>query len=656
MSTRRLASLLAALLLLAAPRAAQDPVADFDQADLERLVAEVMTVAPEYPHYTYPIQCTYLTGVTPEGLDQDKVLNAYSYADESGQAYVALYRGLVAACGGDEGEIRAVLAHEVAHLSNGHSVERLGPRRDLVQIYGRQQEREADEHGARYLEALGHPRQDMVDMLHVLQRQAVSDNSWLTHVSSDHASPMMRALAITGDDELVRAASLFELGTAYMECRRYREAISFFEEAAQASSLCLEAGLNAASAALQDYYDRLPAAVQEEWLRPEFGAHLTDLVLLRGRAIEITDQDAARYLEARRRIEGSLDLFHDPLQAFLRGTAKVLHPFGDEAELRAGVAELRALLALTPSGGWAPQDYALRVTNNLAVGLARLGEEEEAARLLCDAMIAAPVYLVSVGENLARLPLDSMAESEALQVLELFHFFLQWSPVDAPGTRAAGRAAEQLLTRFGKKFETPPVPSPLALCSAVTMTIQGHELGLFEPMANVSRTLGELGEARVAEERFPGLLIARWAGGEVLALVEDGRLVKLTSYLADSSVELRPTRDSGQRAGFRVKVGMSFDEFERLLAPSGGSAGQRMRQVQLVSRISHDAPVALKPESSTDEEFAAMLSTAIDETWNYYPFLNLGLLVEEGVIAGLAVTPARFYDGELDDLAPGQPR
>lgn len=656
MSLRRRASVLASLFLLVAPRAAQDPVADFTQADLERLVAEVMTVAPEYPHYTYPIRCTYLTGVTPEGLDQDRILNAYSYADEHGQAHVALYRGLVAACGGDEREIRAVLAHEVAHLAQGHSVERLGSRRDLVQLYGRQQEREADEHGARYLEALGHPRQDMVDMLHVLQRQAVSDNSWLTHVASDHASPMMRALALTGDDELVRAASLFELGTAYMECRRYREAIPFFEAAAKASSLCLEAGLNAASAALQDYYDRLPAAVQEEWLRPEFGAHLTDLILLRGRAIEITDQDLARYLEARTRIEDTLDPFHDPLQAFLRGTAKVLHPLGDEAELRAGVAELRALLAVTPGGGWAPQDYALRVTNNLAVGLARLGEEEEAARLLCGAMIAAPVYLVSVGENLARLPLGTLVESEAVEVLDLFYFFLQWSPADAPGTRAAGRAAEQLLARFGKEFTTPPVPAPLALCSAVTMTLQGHELGLFEPMVNVSLTLGELGEARVAEERFPGLLIARWADGEVLALVEDGRLVKLTSYLADSSVELRPTRDSGQRAGFRVKIGMPFDEFERLLAPAGGSAGQKMRQVQLVSRLSHDAPVVLKPESSADEELAAMLTSALDETWSYYPFLNLGLLVEEGVITGLTVTPARFYDGELDTLAPGRAR
>jgi tetratricopeptide (TPR) repeat protein len=665
-SVRALARLLAVLLvalLAVRPDRAQDsgsadPTADFGLDDVERLVAEVMSAAPEYPLYVYPIVCEYLTGTSPDGrTDYDTDVNAFSFVDDELRARICFQKGMTAACGGDERRVRAVLAHEIAHLACGHSAERHDARRDLVGIYSRQQEREADLHGALYLEKLGHARKDMVDVMFVLQATLLAADSngalsWLGAVGSDHASPMMRAAVLAPDEKLLKAASLFEIGVAYMECRRYGQALAFFDQATTTDWMCVEADQNAASAALQEYYDRLPAAVHEEWLRPEFGPHLTNVAYLRGRAIEITAEDLARYAEALRRIEAML--INDSMSSFLSGTAKVLHPQGDEATLRAGIAELRALLARNRvSDGWEKTDTRLLTVNNIAVGLARLGEDEQAARELRAAMLAGSRYVVGVGENLARLPLKGLGEQEAVAVLELLYRVLQWSPADAPAARQAARAADKLLADLGRSFTTPPVPSKLPLCPAISMTIDGHELGLFDPLAKVSLALGELGVTRLAEERFPGLEILDWAGGQVVALGEDGRIVKLTSYRPGTTLELRPTRDSGLRESYFVRVGMSEADFQALLAPAGGDEAQRMRSLQLVSRISLEAPAVLKPDATEAQETLRALTSLLDEWWSYYPFLNFGVLIEDGVVSGISVTPVSFYPGELDPQ-PGE--
>lgn len=648
----RLSFPLLAALLLAPSARAQDPVADFGLDDVERLVAEIMSVAPRYPLYVYPIACQYLTGLGADGTDYDTDANAFSFVDEELRARICFQKGMVAACKGDERTIRAVLAHEIAHLACGHSAERRDERRDLVGIYSRQQEREADAHGAAYLEKLGRSRKDMVDVMFVLQAEVLAAErkglgSWLGQVGSDHASPMMRAAALAPDETLLRATSLFEIGVAYMECRRYPQAIAFFDQATTTDWTCVEADQNAASAALQDYYDRLPAAVQEEWLRPEFGPHLTNVSLLRGRAIEITSEDLKRYQEALRRI-GAM-LLNDAMSSFLSGTARVLHPQGDEASIRDGIAELRALIAKgSVPNGWEGTDLRLLAVNNIAVGLARLGEEDRAAKELRAAMMAAPIYVVGVGENLARLPLQGLSEAEALQVLELLYRVVQWSPAEAPASRQAARAAEKLLKEIGRTFTNPPVPSKLPLCPAISMTIDGHTLGLFDPIARVSQALGQLGVTRLAEERFPGLEVLDWAGGQVVALGEDGRIVKLTSYRPGTALELRPTRDSGLRDSYFVRVGMSEQEFQALLAPAGGDEVQRMRSVQLVSRLSLESPAVLKPDATETQETLRTLTSLLDEWWSYYPFLNFGVLLEDGVVRGISVTPVTFYPGELD--------
>jgi len=611
--------LLALLLALIQAPAAESEHPAFTEQDLQAMVAELLAVVPENPNYLYPVEMR---------LKEENVENAWTFVvprDESLIPQLELFRGLCNLAQNDPRLIRAVLAHELAHLSHGHSLQGFS-QADLQSAHTRQQEREADLSGADYLEALGHPRSDMVDMLMMLDRLGKDRGvPWLDSVNSDHASAVTRAAAISSDEDLLKAIVKFEIGLAYMECRRYEAAIGFFDQALALEPMLDEAHLNAASAALQDYYDQLPGAVQEDWLRPEFGPHLTDTLLSPNKDFVVRDEDVARYELTLARIAQIPDGFYPSMKRFLLATAQVLHPRGEEAVLRAGVSQLENLLAgESELDLWEVDRRRLTFANNLALGLHRLGEGERGARILVQEQRADLYMLPSAAENLARLPLASLSKEDAGLAMNVLQVFLRFTATDAPGAKEAQRAVKAIAQKHGFQDPGAEAPMPLSLCGVVSMNVDGKEIGLFQEFTEVTPIFGDLPEAGTISESYGDFIFLMWNGGELIALSEGNRLVKLSSYRPGSFLELRPQRDSGLRATYQVKVGLSEDEFWSILLPAGGRENLQARALALFSTRS------FLDENGLPQE---------EEVWTYFPTLNFGVLIEEGMVKGISVTP-----------------
>lgn len=612
-------SLLPLLLALA-----QDPTPAaehprFDEPALQAMVGELLAVVPENPNYRYPIEMRML---------EDPNVNAWTFVvvrDDSLIPQLELFRGLCDHAKNEPRLIRAVLAHELAHLAHGHSLNGF-TQADLQSAHTRQQEREADLSGASYLEALGYPREDMVDMLLMLDRLGKANKvPWLDSVNSDHASAVTRAAAISTDEALLKAMMQFEIGLAYMECRRYATAIGFFDQALALESQLDEAYLNAASCALQDYYDQLPGAVQDDWLRPEFGPHLTDTLLIIGRDFVVRDEDLARYQLALTRIEQIPDGWYPSMKSFLRATAQVLHPHGEEAVLRAGVAQLESLLAGESNIDlWEVDRRRLTFANNLALGLHRLGEGERGARILVQEQRADLYMLPSAAENLARLPVASLSKEDAGLAMNVLKVFLKFTAPDAPGAKEAQRAVKAIVQKHGFQDPGAEAPLPLSLCGVVSMTVDGKDIGLFQDFTEVTPIFGDLPAAGTINQAYGDFIFLMWNGGELIALSEGTRLVKLTSYRPGSYLELRPHRDTGLQTRYQVAVGQSEADFWALLQPAGGREKLGALALAMFSTRSF-----LDENGQPQEE----------EVWTYFPTLNFGVLFEEGKVKGISVTP-----------------
>jgi len=616
---------LSSVLLASAVQTPQRDYPEFGQAELEALVAELAPVVPENPAYRYPIEIQMV---------ESDVVNAHAGFDprDGGvlQATMVMERGLVDWVHGDRRILRACIAHELAHLACGHSLVQV-PDSDVGNGHTRQAEWEADEVGSQYLEKIGASREDMVDLLQALDAFGKAAHCpWIFSVAGDHGSPLLRAARITHGEALLKAVSRFEIGLMYMECRRFESALAFFDQALALEPELHEAELDAASAALQDYYDHLPARVQDEWLRPEFGPALSDTLLMQGRAIQITDEDRQRYGHVLARLAAAPADFNPAMHRFLFATARVLHPEGDEAALKQGVGELENLLADMPTTGlWDAHGLRLRVANNLALGLARLGQTKKALLVLVRENATDPAFVLSAAENLARLPLrGALDDEQAKLVASTLRMFLDATPADAPGAKEAQRAFDSLLKEHSLQFTGQEAPrANIALCSAVSLTVDGKEIGLFQEFGEVTQVFGKLPYGELVDEKYPELRYLFWGEdprtAEIFALAEGNELVKLTSYRPGTVLELRPRRETGLQTVYRVRVGMSEAELDALLAPAGGSAGLKAQTFSLQDRQNF----------LTEPPEGGFLP------WRYYAELEFGVMLENGVVSAIAVTP-----------------
>lgn len=570
--------------------------AEFTQKDLERMVRELDAFAPKHPDYLYPIKAKL--------VEEDEV-NAYATLEkpEAGkkpQTLMVVFTGLVKEMKGDARLIRAVVAHEIAHLSKGHVS---GPSfipGDLANLYTRQQEFEADATGAAFLQRAGHSKQDMVDMLMFLDKLEGRGPGWLGKLSGDHAAAVARASEVADNPLVLRSLLSFDLGLAFMECRSFAHAARAFDRAIEQQPKFFEAYVNAAQAALMDYYNQLPVGVQNAWFRPDFGPMITQPKF--GRAVEIDEKDRKRYNAAMARIAKALEANKEDSRTLeVAALALILDPDGKPDSLKAGMDYLRELLknAIVPAD-------KLRYANNLAVGLQRSGDLTAATKLLLDTQMTTNVYNAALAENLGSKPIEPSAKERDQTAAAVMHTFLLNSP---PAAENWARVEQNYLS-FCKKanLQAQEVKrKPVFLCQVASIFVDGVERSMFSPIEDFEKSLGTPDARTIYDEKYPDLMEIRWLGGDFTLLAERGQAMRVTSYRKGAYVLLKPV-DESVKTSFRIEVGMNKSDFSKVLDPSKGQAKQLVRGGKL-------------------------------EQWSYYPGLNLGVLMVDDRVAGVTATP-----------------
>lgn len=568
--------------------------ADFTQDDLEKMVRELESVLPPDPELEYPIKCTLV----------DKAdINAYATATKEGDKYRAtmvVFTGLVEFAKGDVKMIRAVVAHEVSHLSSKHITGAAPAARDLSNLWTRQQEFDADITGASALQRLGYSKDDMVQMLLMLDTLNNRKGSWWEHLSADHADPKARAAEISSNPGVLKSLMSFDAGLAFMDNRRWAIASRFFDEAYAREPKLVEALVNRGQCDLLRYYELLPSDVREVWLRPDFGPMLTRTQVT-ARGDVVTDEDRKRWAEALARLVEAADKSGLARAKELVALAQILEPDGKKDVVMKGVDALKAML-----DGAGTDSDKLRVANNMAVGYERVGNLDEGYKVMIGAQRKTHSFIFPLAENLGRISVKDRSSDDEKLAMNVLYTWLKFSQPVAPNFETVKKKYLASCEKLSLK-PAELVARPILFCKAVAIYIGGKEYGLLRPIEEFVDGLGTPELKLSFSERYKDLTEMRWDAGKVSIYTERGQAMRLTTSVSGASLVLRPT-DVSVSGGYRISVGMTETDLKKFLDPASG------------------------------EEVGLAKGGQVEE-WTYWPDLNLGVLIEDGKVKAITVTP-----------------
>lgn len=579
------------LLALALPAAA----ADFGQADLEKIVTEIDKAIPHNASYKYPVKSSIVA--------EDQV-NAYATVTKEGndlRATMVVYTGLIKRCNGDQRIIRAVVAHELSHLSLGHNTDINPAARDLNNLWTRQQEMEADKFGAAALVKAGFANKDMVDMLLFLEGLRPRSGDWLGRLTADHPDPKARAANVSDSPTSLNALVMFDTGLAYADARSYMSAIKLFEAAASDWPSLTEAYTNAAKCSLMFYYDNLAAPVRYEWWRPDFGPMLTKIRVLGQGGPQITDEDRERWTDAVAAIQKAIANNKGREDAEeLMALAQVLEPDGKKDVIQKGVDWYKSHLG-------AADDYSkLRYANNAGVGYQRLGDLQNAYATIMAAQKATTAFINPLGENLGLVKVTGRSKEDEKLAADVLYTWLTRTPQASPRWNTVKKTFDETCVAAGitpRSLEQ----RPIYLCRVMSLVTSGKEIGLLMPETTMVSVMGRP-ELRVTfSDRFPDMAELRWNNGAVTMFTERSKVMRVTSYEPGAFISLKP-EDSTVNLDLKITVGMSRDDFNKIISEKGG--------------VKKDLAIGGKVES-----------------WLYYPDLEMGVLMENDKVKGITVTP-----------------
>ncbi len=576
---------------------------DFSQAKLEKMVKELEVYTVKDPDYAYPIKCVF---------DKDNMdLNAYATLEQPAkegdkpQCKMVVFGGLAKEMN-DDRLLRAVVAHEISHLSKGHLSVR-ATANELEVIYTRNQELEADATGAWLLQRAGYSKKDMVDMLAWLDTNLRSQGGWLENIQGDHPSNRARIAAIEDNPTVSRALMDFDAGLAFMESRSFAVATRMFDRAIAKEPKLLEAYLNSALAASMGYYDNLGETIKANWFKPDFGPMLTSASVA-GRGAVVTDLDRKNYLAATQRVAAAESkLPGDPRLQEIKGLLLVLEPDAKPESLQEGMKILTGLLGKTMVG---PEK--LRIANNLAVGQQRSGDLTGAVSTLVkaeretfkDGKITVNHYIgMNLGEQIPSLTDKTDA---AIAATTMAVWLRSNSDANPKYAKVDKNYRDFCAAQNLKVGDIKPVEG--ALCSAVAMWSGGKMFNLFDPVEEFVKALGAAQNELHFDPKFEDLKEMRWLDGDFAIIASEGQGLRLTTYAKDGTIVLKPKNLSDDRK-LVVRVGDTVEAVAGILPMESGVDVSLVRGNSL-------------------------------ESWKYFPELNMGVCVKDGKIIGLTVTPA----------------
>ncbi|MDI9641294.1 tetratricopeptide repeat protein [Kamptonema cortianum] len=577
----------------------------FTQADLDQMVAELGRHAKKVDEFVYPIKAS---------IKVDPVINAYASVEtkeENGKVVAVKYgdkyqpimvvqTGLIEHFKHDHRLIRAVVAHELAHLACGHPIAGGFVVGDINQIFTREKELQADSVGAMFLQSAGYSSKDMVDLL--LGLQALPSQSPLLHrLGKSHPTGYDRAANVSNNPNVFRALAEFQLGNAFMENRMYAQALAAYKRAIEKQPEMKESYINAGQAALMHYYDSLPNRTRSLWFRPDFGAVLSDKIPATF-AIQVSSEDLKRYQDALTQLTKAVtENPSDPRAKELFALAQMLDPQAQAATIRQGVQATEQLLSKASN-----DVEKLRLANNLGLGLHREGKLKDAILKMLSAQESTTRYSRILALNIGVSAEAEVTKETAKTAVSIVQTWLKNSPSAHESYPKMKATYAQLCKKFNF-VEQDIAGNPLYLCQPTTLTVKDKSFNLFDPSATVFDALGKASKAWRFSEEFPNLLEYRWDSVDFHMLASNSRIFRMTTYQKGSEVTLKPRDDSVERS-FVLRVGMTVDDLKKIL------------------------------NLDSAEELLFVRSGDV-ESWHYFPNLLLGVCIEDGTVIGLTLSP-----------------
>ncbi len=599
------AVLVAALAVAASCTAFANFAREFGVADLQKMVKELEPFCPRNPDYLYPILCE---------VEQNPEPNAYATIREQEgkkpQAVMVVQTGILDFVNNDLGMLRAVVAHEMSHLSKGHALDKTRyASDDLYVLYTRQQEYEADVMGASMLQRAGFGKQSMLDLFDLFEKQGRKEIPRIIGMTNDHADPKARAAEITQNPIVLKSLLEYDAGLAMMETRKFEQAVGAFERALAKEPNLKDALVMAGQAALMDYYDRLPGNLTVNYFRPDFGPVIQNPTVSAKAASQATDADRMRYDRAVSTIaKAAAALPANVRVRELSALALVLDPDQTASKLAAGVKEMETLLksALTVAD-------KVRYTNNIALGLQRQNKLKEAStRLwtLMSSLDSPDAYNPAAAENLGAWPLPSVDKKSAPVLAETLAIWLETSH---PGNLNYAKVLKQyreFCTKNGLTAE-PDIEGNFGLTRVVSVHVDGNDLVMLMPVTDIVKMLGKAEVFGTYNPSYKEFGEMRWSSGEILIMVDRGQPFRITSYKLGSYVDITPA-DTFSQDSLRITVGQAVADLKWL-------------------------PLDELPDIN-------LVRSATVETWKYLPGLGLAVCVEKDKIKGVSVVPFGDYD------------
>ncbi len=583
---------LAAMATMSLPTFAQS----FTQADLEKMVRELETVSGTHADYKWPIKCSIVKNAKINaGATMERPVGT-----EKPQGIMVVYTGLIEAAKYDHRLIRAVVAHEVAHLACGHVSKSVYMARELELLMTRQQEHEADIKGAQYLQKLGYSKKDVIDMLMFLDGLRARGRGWLGGLNSDHATPKARAAKIADDPSVLKSLVQFDVAHAYLESRKYKMAADMFEVAYTMQPELKEAFTNRAQAMLMFYWDQLPVELFAQFFRPDFGEAATTPKLSTNQGAAVTPQNLQQYKEAMDAIEFAISKSGTDRDKELKAIAQILHPLNDATAIKAGIDTLASLNSASNSDKF-------RYVNNQAVGYIALKDINKAFTMLVSEWKTNRSGNHCAAENLGRLRFNkgTLPKSDLELSKKILEVFLKLTPSDSLAYNVVREGYNLVCGELGV---TPSVieAAPTYLRPAISLFHKGKEIGLFENLQSIVAKVGKANSLTPFVDKYKNVFNLRWEGDELHVIGEDLQAMRITSYATDDYLTIRAA-DERIRSGYEVKVGMTVVELDKWLVIDSG-----------------------KPFN--------LVGKAGLESWTYFGKLNLGVLIADGKVTGITMT------------------
>lgn len=568
----------------------------FTQADLEKVVAELDKVIPHNAHFKYPIQCTL--------VDKPDV-NAYATALKEGsdlRATMVVYTGLAKGTNNDVRLIRACVAHELTHLSRGHTSGTVPAASDLTTLWTRQMEYDADKYGAEALVKAGYAKKDMIDLLLFLDRDQGRNGMWLSRLTADHADPKARAAELADDPKALKALMFFDTGLAYEDARSHLYAKKLFDAAALTWPALTEAHTNSAKCALMFYYDNLPVAVRNSWWRPDFGPLITTPHAAPAQAVEVTDEDREKWKDALEAANIAVSKNPDSSDAQeILALTQVLEPDAKKDVVQKGVDWFKA------AGAKATNDsLKLRYANNAGVGFQRTGDLDSAYASIITAQKGTTTFNSALGENLGLVVVKGRSKEDDTLAANVLFTWLGDTPGKSPRWKTVKKTFDDICAQAGLTSKAIP-EKPTYLCQVTTLVTSNKELGILLPVGGLKSLLGEPEKTVLFSDEWKDLNELHWHNDDLTIFTEREKVMRLTSYEQGAYLVLKPV-DSTLSDTFQIKVGMTKAQLTDILP--------------LTASVTKDLAQGGKLQ-----------------TWNYFPGLGMGVLIENDVVKGITVSP-----------------